>query len=272
MTHSIYQVRDTHMPCMIQGQGSPLVLLHGALANHDLWQEHATVLSRHHTLVMPTLRHFGAAGQEGPFGLETHAADLLALLARLNLGPVHLAGWSYGADVALTAALAEPSSFHSLCLIEPGCPGSLDEADMAAFMADAGAMFGPLFELVAAGRLEEGVAALIDGSSGRPGYFDAQPLHWQRAQLNEAYSLPKQLAQQERPDLSAARLAGLVLPTCILQGARTRPLFALVCEAIAQALPDVRLEMIADACHLYPLEQPSALARRLLDWLQRIPT
>ncbi|WP_239660660.1 alpha/beta fold hydrolase [Aeromonas hydrophila] len=69
------------------------------------------------------MRHFGEAGKEGPFGLETHAGDLLALLAQLACGPVHLVGWSYGADVALTAALQAPERVRSLYLVEPGCPG-----------------------------------------------------------------------------------------------------------------------------------------------------
>ena len=48
--------------------------------------------------------------------------------------------------------------------MEPGCPGALDEQGLAAFMTDAGAMFGPVFGQVEAGQLQEAVATLIDGS------------------------------------------------------------------------------------------------------------
>ncbi|WP_243887575.1 alpha/beta fold hydrolase [Aeromonas dhakensis] len=173
------------MPCLQAGSGEPLLLIHGALANHTLWLEHIEQLSQHYTVYAPTLRHFGEAGTEGPFGLETHAGDLLALLAQLACGPIHLVGWSYGADVALTVALQAPERVRSLYLVEPGCPGVLDEQGLAAFMTDAGAMFGPVFGQVEAGQLQEAVATLIDGSGGHQATLPRNPSSgsrpsWQR--------------------------------------------------------------------------------------------
>ena len=265
-THT-FLINGSPMPCLQAGSGEPLLLIHGALANHTLWLEHIEPLSHHYSVYAPTLRHFGEAGKEGPFGLDTHAGDLLALLAQLAVGPVHLVGWSYGADVALTAALQAPECVQSLYLVEPGCPGALDEQGLAAFMADAGAMFGPVFGQVGAGLLQEAVATLIDGSGGRPGYFAAQPLKWQQAQLAEAGSLPKQLSQNERPDWSPARLATLKLPTCIVQGADTRPLFALAGEALGRAIPACERLLVPHAGHLYPIEQPALFVQHLRRWL-----
>ncbi|MFQ1609729.1 alpha/beta fold hydrolase [Aeromonas veronii] len=267
-THT-FIVNDSAQPCLQVGSGEPLLLIHGALANHTLWLEHIEQLSHHYTVYAPTLRHFGEAGKEGPFGLETHASDLLALLAQLACGPVHLVGWSYGADVALTAALMAPEQFQSLYLVEPGCPGALDEQGLAAFMADAGAMFGPVFGQVGEGLLQAAVATLIDGSGGHAGYFAAQPLKWQQAQLAEANSLPKQLSQSERPDWSPERLAALGVPTCIVQGADTRALFALVCEAIGNAIPVCERLQVQHAGHLYPIEQPARFVQHLQRWLEQ---
>ncbi|MEN3758341.1 alpha/beta hydrolase [Aeromonas veronii] len=269
-THT-YIVNDSPLPCLQAGSGEPLLLIHGALANHTLWLEHIEQLSRHYTVYAPTLRHFGKAGKNGPFGLETHASDLLALLEQLPCRPVHLAGWSYGADVALTAALIAPEQFISLYLVEPGCPGVLDEQGIAAFMTDAGAMFGPVFGQVAEGLLQEAVATLIDGSGGYAGYFAAQPLKWQQAQLAEADSLPKQLSQSERPDWSPERLAMLNIPTCIVQGTDTRALFALVCEAIGNAIPACERLQVQHAGHLYPIEQPALFVQHLQRWLEQQP-
>lgn len=267
-THT-FIINGSPIPCLQAGSGEPLLLIHGALGNHTLWLEHIEQLSQHYTVYAPTLRHFGEAGKEGSFGLETHAGDLLALLAQLACGPVHLVGWSYGADMALTAALQAPERVRSLYLVEPGCPGALDEQGLAAFMADAGAMFGPVFGQVEAGQLQEAVATLIDGSGGRPGYFAAQPLKWQQAQLAEAASLPKQLSQSERPDWSPSRLAALSVPTCIVQGAQTRALFAQVCEALGNAILACQRLQVADVGHLYPIEQPALFVQQLLRWLKQ---
>lgn len=267
-THT-FILNDSPLPCLQAGSGEPLLLIHGALANHTLWLEHIEQLSHHYTVYAPTLRHFGEAGKNGPFGLETHASDLLALLEKLPCGPVHLVGWSYGADVALTAALMAPEQFISLYLVEPGCPGALDEQGSTAFMADAGAMFGPVSGQVGEGLLQEAVATLIDGSGGHAGYFAAQPLKWQQAQLAEADSLPKQLSQSERPDWSPERLAMLSMPTCIVQGADTRALFALVCEAIGNAIPVCERLQVQHAGHLYPIEQPALFVQHLQRWLEQ---
>jgi len=102
---------------------------------------------------------------------------------------------------------------------------------------------------------------------GRPGYFAAQPLKWQQAQLAEAASLPKQLSQSERPDWSPSRLAALSVPTCIVQGAQTRALFAQVCEALGNAIPACQCLQVADVGHLYPIEQPALFVRQLQRWL-----
>jgi pimeloyl-ACP methyl ester carboxylesterase len=139
----------------------------------------------------------------------------------------------------------------------------------AAFMTDAGAMFGPVFGQVAEGLLQEAVATLIDGSGGYAGYFAAQPLKWQQAQLAEADSLPKQLNQSERPDWSRGRLAMLNMPTCIVQGADTRALFALVCEAIGNAIPACDRLQVPHTGHLYPIEQPALFVQHLQRWLEQ---
>ncbi|MGU5550595.1 alpha/beta fold hydrolase [Aeromonas hydrophila] len=167
----------------------------------------------------------------------------------------------------MTVALQAPERVQSLYLVEPGCPGVLDEQGLAAFMTDAGAMFGPVFGQVEAGQLQEAVATLIDGSGGRPGYFAAQPLKWQQAQLAEAASLPKQLSQSERPDWSPSRLAGFGLPICIVQGAQIRAFFAQVCEALGNAIPACQRLQVADVGHLYPIEQPALFVQQLQCWL-----
>jgi pimeloyl-ACP methyl ester carboxylesterase len=74
-----------------------------------------------------------------PFGyrIEDSVADLGALLDALEVsGPVHLVGHSYGASIALRAALAEPARFASLVLIEPHCTESHDCADWVEDVAD----------------------------------------------------------------------------------------------------------------------------------------
>jgi pimeloyl-ACP methyl ester carboxylesterase len=71
------------------------------------------------------------------YRLEDSVADLGTLLDALEVsGPVHLVGHSYGASVALRAALAEPARFASLVLIEPHCAESHGCVDWVEDVAD----------------------------------------------------------------------------------------------------------------------------------------
>ncbi len=49
-------------PCLQAGSGEPLLLIHGALANHPLARTYRAALAALHRLC-PTLRHFGEAGK-----------------------------------------------------------------------------------------------------------------------------------------------------------------------------------------------------------------
>lgn len=93
--------------------------------------------------------------------------------------------------------------------------------------------------------------------------------HLQLVVKDLAASLPKQLSQSERPDWSPSRLAALSVPTCIVQGAQTRALFAQVCEALGNAIPACQRLQVADVGHLYPIEQPTLFVQQLLRWLKQ---
>jgi len=108
-----------------------------------------------------TQRYFGTdewLDKGENFGVTKHAADLQAL----NIGPVDLGGWSYGADVVLASALQKPDLVQSLVLYEPSV-GSLLEKGPAGKPAGAaaGRMFGPVTEAVKAGDAEKGTKLLI---------------------------------------------------------------------------------------------------------------
>jgi pimeloyl-ACP methyl ester carboxylesterase len=73
--------------------------------------------------------------EPGAYTVDALAADLLALVAALDVGPVHAVGHSFGGLVCRAAVLKEPTAFLSLVLMGSG-PSALTgrRADAMPFM------------------------------------------------------------------------------------------------------------------------------------------
>jgi len=92
------------------GVGPSVVLLHGLASNLRLWDGVAWRLrDAGHRVVACDLRGHGLSPKpEGPYDVPTVAADVIALIERLELGACLLAGQSYGGTVAMQVAADRP--------------------------------------------------------------------------------------------------------------------------------------------------------------------
>ena len=253
------------------GNGEIVILVHGALADERMWEEHTNLLNNSYDIISITLRHFGKSKlvQEGGFGLNTHSDDLANFIAELKTDKkVHLAGWSYGADVALNTVSKYPQLCSSAFLYEPGYPGYLKEDEKQIFVKDANLMFEHVFAKVNDGDLNEAVRVLIDGSGNKYGYFDLQHEKAKQQQLDNSHTLPKQLNQNEIPELTPASLPNISIPMTVAYGENTRPLFKVVSQSAAKIIPFVREVCVSKANHMLPIENPllfSNLIRRHIE-------
>jgi pimeloyl-ACP methyl ester carboxylesterase len=81
-----------------QGQGRPVVLIHGWPLSHRMWESQITALSEAgYRVIAYDRRGFGQSGRPtGGYDYDTFAADLNELLEQLDLRDVTLAGFSMG--------------------------------------------------------------------------------------------------------------------------------------------------------------------------------
>ncbi len=99
------------------GQGEPVVLLGGIMMNTASWAQHIPVMARHVRLIVLDLRDQGrSAKMESEYRLDVHVPDVFDLLDACDLRSAHLIGLSYGGQVALRAALANPERVRTLIL------------------------------------------------------------------------------------------------------------------------------------------------------------
>ena len=85
-----------------------LVLLHGMGANGTVWSRLLPILDSRWPgrVLIPDLRGHGRSVRQGPYGMDTHAADIAALIAGEKAQSVMLVGHSFGGAVAALAASA----------------------------------------------------------------------------------------------------------------------------------------------------------------------
>jgi pimeloyl-ACP methyl ester carboxylesterase len=88
------------------GGGSPVVLLHGGLANSDYWGLQVKALAPHHTVILMDSRGHGRSTRDTrPYGYDLMADDVVGLLDTLHTAKADVVGWSDGAILGLDLAL-----------------------------------------------------------------------------------------------------------------------------------------------------------------------
>jgi pimeloyl-ACP methyl ester carboxylesterase len=104
-----------------QGAGEPVVLLHSSVSGNRQWRALADTLSdRYRTIAVNLLGYGETTAWPGNTSQSLYAqASLVFLIPGIDAGPIHLVGHSFGAAVALKAALLLGERVKTLVLIEP---------------------------------------------------------------------------------------------------------------------------------------------------------
>ena len=104
--------------------GSPVLLVHGFPESWWVFHKLIPLLSAHHRVFAVDLRGFGdSAPAEAAFDSAVAAQDLGALIAHLDVGPVHLTGQDISGATTFRVAAAHPELVRSYTAIETGLPG-----------------------------------------------------------------------------------------------------------------------------------------------------
>jgi 3-oxoadipate enol-lactonase len=101
-----------------EGNGEPLLLIHGFPLDHRIWKPLIPFLRINFTLVIPDLSGFGESElKESNYSITSLADDMRALMDLLNIKKAWVAGHSMGGYVSLAFAEAFPNRLLGLGLI-----------------------------------------------------------------------------------------------------------------------------------------------------------
>lgn len=99
----------------VYGKGSPVVLLHGGLANSDYWGNQIKALAPHYQVIVMDSRGHGRSTRDSrPYGYDLMADDVVALMDVLKVSKADIVGWSDGAIIGLDLAIRHPDRVRKI--------------------------------------------------------------------------------------------------------------------------------------------------------------
>lgn len=100
-----------------QGEGFPLILLHGNGEDCSYFEHQMEPFARHfRVLAIDTRGHGQTPRGEAPFTIRQFAEDLLGFMDQHALEKAHILGFSDGGNIAMVFALAHPERVGKLVL------------------------------------------------------------------------------------------------------------------------------------------------------------
>jgi pimeloyl-ACP methyl ester carboxylesterase len=208
-----FESAGTKLFAVESGDGRPIVLIHGGLANHLACRVFATPLEATYRLVTPDLRGSGRSVFRGELSWDLLADDVAALVRSLDVERAVIGGISMGAAVATRAALRHPEVVDKLVILSPAYGGAelgLNSHQRWAMRAmdDAGSR-AP----------QEGVEVLLPLFEALP-----EPIRARASKLIETYDAQSVatttsfMASLVQPFERSADLNGIAAPTLLLPG------------------------------------------------------
>jgi len=102
-----------------QGEGPHLLLLHGGPGVSEYTESLAAELEDGYTGTRLQQRGVAPSTTDGPFDVETHMADAIAVMDGTGIDQAYLLGHSWGGHLALHLAVAHQDRFLGLLPIDP---------------------------------------------------------------------------------------------------------------------------------------------------------
>ena len=249
------------------GPGPVVVLIHGFPLDRTMWQAQFTEIGSLYRIIAPDLRGAGeTAVPDGVYTIDLLADDVIETLDDLNLtGPVVLGGLSMGGYVALSLVARYPDRFRALMLMNTRAGAdSFAVAEGRESLAK---------QVEQSGKVDAVVDAMIPKLLAPVSYVT----HAERLRELKERALranPLGIANTLRglairPDRTAD-LARIHVPTLVIAGAEDQLIPIDESKHLASAIPHARLEVIPNAGHLAPIENPTATNAAILKFLREV--
>lgn len=256
-----------------QGQGDPIVLVHGGLSDYREWDPQIARFAQQHRVIAYSQRYY-YPNQNLPivpdYTTVVDAEDLAAFLRGLKLERSHIVGYSSGAFMALAMALEHPGLVHSLVLAEPpivhwapDLPGG--DVVYSEFMRT---FWQPVGDAFRQGDKELALRKSVEFFIGAD-VLDDLPAEVRQAMDDNLWGWEAFTTSRDCfPMLDKQRVAQLPMPILLLAAENTLPIHKLINAELERLLPQAQRVTIPDATHEMWTEQPDACGEAVFGFIQ----
>ena len=225
------------------GQGDPVILLHGGLANSNYWGEQVRALMpRYRVIVMDSRGHGRSSRDERPFGYDLMAEDVVGLMDFLKVPKAALVGWSDGAIIGLDIAMKHPERLTRLFAFAANSDPS--------GVADIGS--SPVFNAYIA-RAEKEYEALSPTPKDYKPFLDQIGKMW-----------------ETQPNWTAVDLKKIAVPTWIVDADHDEAIKRENTEFMAANIPGAGLLIQPKVSHFSFIQDPAQFDADLLHFLEHV--
>jgi pimeloyl-ACP methyl ester carboxylesterase len=220
--------------------GDPVLLLHGGLSNTDSFADVmvAPLQDSFHLFAYDRAGHGRSADQPGSFYFDFQRDEAIAFITEVIKQPLHLVGYSDGANIALMVAIARPDLVKSIVSIA------------ANFSAD-GIVELPVFDPAGISDEERAEYALMSPDA-------PETLAIKNAKMHEIWKV--------EPNLKITDIAQINVPTLVMAGDDDVVKHSHSVE-LYEALPFGQLAIIPGTSHGLVKEKPEIVTAMITSFL-----
>lgn len=264
----ILNLHETKISYALDGQGPPLLMVHGASADRSSLSPLRPFLEDRFTVYTMDRRGRNKSIDQGDYAIHKEFDDIASLVDAIyqesGQQPVNLMGHSLGGFCCLEASLLTPN-LNSLILYEPPAPGDKENPPQAFVdhlikLFDEGNPEGGLILLLKnlAGMTDDEIAALREAGD------------WDNRVAYAHTILREGIGLRNSPRFDPERFRHVDLPVLLLVGEKSPSYKKDYTDQLHKALKNSTVVTLPNLAHLATRRAPDLLAREMQSFIEAV--
>jgi len=255
------QVNGIQLYYELSGQGTPLLFLHGLGSSTQDWELQCPFFASHYQVLAVDTRGHGRSGKPpGPYSVPQFAADVAALVRRLEMPALHVVGLSMGGMIGFQLALDTPELVRTLTIVNSG--PSIMPKTWRDWLSVGQRLL--LFKLFNMGKIGAVIGGRIFPEPDQAPLLAQFIKRWKSNDKKAYMAATRALLGWD----VTARLGELTQPVLIISADQDYTPVAEK-EAYAALIPRSKVMVVEQSRHATPVDQPDRFNQIVLDFLQQ---